>query len=77
MLPPDAEESRPDDADPVDWAANHADRREVRMVAGVLRDGTSACALRMRPHSADEPTEVVYGADLAPTRVLALRATLD
>ncbi|GAA3393117.1 PPA1309 family protein [Cryptosporangium minutisporangium] len=77
VLPPDAEDARPDDADPVDWAANHADRREVRMVAGVLRDGTSACALRMRPHGDAEPNEVVYGADLAPNLVVALRATLD
>jgi len=77
VLPPDAEDSRPEDADPVEWAANHADRREVRMVAGVLRDGTSACALRMRPQDPAEPTEVVYGADLAPNLVVALRATLD
>ena len=77
VLPPDAEEARPDDADPVEWAANHTDRREVRMVAGVLRDGTSACALRMRPQDAAEATEVVYGADLAPNLVVALRATLD
>ncbi|MFI5956569.1 PPA1309 family protein [Cryptosporangium sp. NPDC051539] len=77
VLPPDAEDSRPDDADPVEWAAGHADRREVRMVAGVLRDGTSACALRMRPDDGDEPIDVVYGADLAPNLVVALRATLD
>lgn len=48
VLPPGAEESRPDDVDPVEWAASHEARREVRMVAGVLRDGTSACALRLR-----------------------------
>jgi hypothetical protein len=77
VLPPEAEEERPDDADPVDWAANHSDRREVRMVAGVLRDGTSACALRMRPQGTAEATDVVYGADLAPNLVVALRATLD
>jgi hypothetical protein len=77
VLPPEAEENRPDDADPIAWAAEHADRREVRMVAGVLRDGTSACALRMRPRDSSETSEVVYGPDLAPNLVLALRATLD
>ncbi|SHN32790.1 PPA1309 family protein [Cryptosporangium aurantiacum] len=77
VLPPDAEDARPDDTDPVEWAAAHTDRREVRMVAGVLRDGTSACALRMRPHGEVESTEVIYGADLAPNLVVALRATLD
>lgn len=77
MLPSDAEDGRPSDVDPVTWAANHADRREVRMVAGVLRDGTSACALRIRPLASADSNEVVYGADLAPNLIVALRGTLE
>jgi hypothetical protein len=78
VLPPNAEDDRPDDADPVKWASEHEQRREVRMVAGVLRDGTSACALRLRPDDGDESApEILYGADLAPNLVAALRATLD
>lgn len=71
-LPPAAEEQRPEDADPVEFAAAHPDRREVRMSVAVLRDGSHACALRVRNSSDD----VLIGADLAPNLSDALLATL-
>lgn len=36
--------------------------QDVRMVAAVMRDGSKACALRMRSHESD----VMYGPDLVP-----------
>ncbi len=81
VLPPGAEESRPEEADPVGWAAAHEARWEVRMVVGVLRDGASACVLRLRqPENADpdsDEPDVVYGDDLVPNLIAALRTTLD
>ncbi|HEV2088391.1 MAG TPA: PPA1309 family protein [Cryptosporangiaceae bacterium] len=81
VLPPDAEQSRPEEADPVAWAAGHESRREVRMVVGVLRDGASACVLRLRQPAGEDPDpeepEVVYGDDLVPNLIAALRTTLD
>lgn len=70
-LPPEAEQARPDDADPITYAAEHPDRREVRLAVSVLRDGSTACALRMR-----DAQDVLIGDDLAPHLSDALRATL-
>ena len=77
-LPPSAEAQIPDsaDADPVGWAAAHPQRREVRMLVGVLRDGARASILRVRATSNDEPDDVVTGDDLAPRLADALAATL-
>ena len=33
-----------------EYAAEHPDRQEVRIVAGATRDGSTYCALRMRSH---------------------------
>jgi len=74
VLPPDAEADMPEDAD-VHWAAEHPHRREVRLAAAVLRDGTSGCAVRARDHDIDE--RVALGMDLIPDLVKALAATLD
>ncbi|MCW2830779.1 MAG: hypothetical protein JWP31_1471, partial [Aeromicrobium sp.] len=42
MLPPDAEDSLPDDPEALlAAAAAHPDRREVRLVAAVVRDGAT------------------------------------
>jgi hypothetical protein len=57
-------------------AAAHPERREVRMVVGVLRDGRRAAVLRLRS-AGDEPDERVTGPDLAPRLAEALLATLD
>jgi hypothetical protein len=53
-------------------AAQDPRRHEVRMVGGVLRDGTRFGAVRLRTHDQDDA--VLSGADLVPTlcEVLAL-----
>lgn len=86
VLPPDAEaelhgENASEQIDPVDTermrriAAEHPQRREARLVAGVLRDGTAACVLRLRG-DADHPDEIVEHPELAPNLTDALRETL-
>ena len=74
MLPPEAEESLPDDPDAlVAAAAAHPDRREVRLVAAVVRTGQSHSAVRARePHDA----ELLEGPDLVPGLIEHLRGTL-
>ena len=76
VLPPEAEGDRPADVDPVAWAAEHSDKREVRMTVAVLRDGARAAALRVRPTGNDDVTEPAFGEDLAPNLADALVATL-
>lgn len=74
VLPPDA--NVPDEAaQAVEFAAQHPDRQEVRIVAGVTREGSSYCALRLRAH--DEPASVVGGVDLVPGLIALLKATLE
>jgi hypothetical protein len=51
-----------------------AGRHDVRLVAGVLRDGPASFALRVRDHDSDD--SVVVGPDLVPQLGEALRATL-
>jgi hypothetical protein len=76
VLPPGAEDEAPTEKIAVEsWAAVHPDREEVRMVVGVLRDGSSACALRLRSH--DEDHEVITGPDLVPGLIAGLGATLS
>ena len=86
VLPPDAEDELRGDSpaeaiDPVDTdrmrriAAEHPKRREARLVAGVLRDGSAACVLRLRG-DAEHPDEIVEHPELAPNLVDALRETL-
>ena len=72
-LPPEAERDLPDD--PVqaqEYAANHPDRHEVRMAAGVSRDGNQHCVLRVRTHEG----ALVQGPDLVPTLTRLLLDTL-
>lgn len=74
VLPPDAKV--PEEAtQALEFAAQHPDRQEVRIVAGVTRAGSSYCALRLRAH--DEPESVVGGVDLVPGLLALLRATLE
>jgi hypothetical protein len=74
MLPPEAEASLPDDPDELLAAvATHPDRREVRLVAAVVRDGGAHSAVRARePHDA----ELLEGPDLVPGLIEHLRRTL-
>jgi hypothetical protein len=75
VVPPHAERELPGDPEQaVEHLAAHPDRRDVRLVAGVLRDGTAMCALRQRVH--DDDGAVAVGPDLVPGLVHALLATL-
>jgi hypothetical protein len=76
VLPPSAEAEfgeNPADETASARAAAHPDRREARLVVGVLRDGSSAALLRLRGN--DGPDDVLTGPDLAPNLVEALLAT--
>jgi len=76
VLPPDADEQIPDDpAAAEEFARQHPERQEVRIVAGVTRAGASYCALRLRSH--DDDQSVVTGGDLVPELLQLLRATLE
>jgi hypothetical protein len=83
VLPPDAEAELDaagtgQDADAARMrriAMEHPRRREARLVAGVLRDGSAACVLRVRGDQ-DVPDEIVEHPELAPNLVDALRDTL-
>lgn len=74
MLPPEAEDALPDDpAAMIEAAVQHPDRREVRLVAAVTRDGRAHSAVRARhPHDA----ELLEGPDLVPGLIEHLRRTL-
>jgi hypothetical protein len=76
VLPPDAEDGLPEtDAEVFSYAVEHPAREDVRVVVGVLRDGTRHSALRSREHDADD--EVLSGPDLVPALADALAATLE
>lgn len=74
VLPPSAEALL--EADPAAVAAEHPERREVRMVVGVARGGTTSCVLRLRG-AGEDADERVTGPDLAPALSAALLATLE
>ncbi|CAL9625864.1 hypothetical protein SUDANB95_05929 [Actinosynnema sp. ALI-1.44] len=79
VLPPEAEEALSeeelDDEAARRFAAEHPQRREARLVAAVLRDGSAACVLRLRG-SVEVPEEVVEHPELAPNLTHALLETL-
>lgn len=76
VLPPSAEAALPQDEDAAALAAEHPERREVRMVVGVMRDGSRESVLRLRGQ-ADAEDERVTGGDLAPHLAEALLSTLE
>ena len=74
MLPPEAEDELPDDADEMmRAAAAHPDRREVRLVAAVTRNGAAHSAVRGRE---PEDAELLEGPELVPGLIEQLRQTL-
>lgn len=76
VLPPDADADIPEDPSRAEeFAREHPDRQEVRIVAGVTRTGSTYCALRLRAH--DDAQSVVGGTDLVPALLELLRSTLD
>lgn len=76
VLPPAAEAALADADDPAAAAAQHPERRDVRMVVGVVRGGGQACVLRLRG-ATPEQDERVTGPDLAPALAAALLGTLE
>lgn len=77
VLPPGAEDDLPsgDPDEEAAYVADHPDRQDVRVVVGVLRDGSRHSALRLRDH--DDDAEVLSGPDLVPMLADALAATFD
>jgi len=76
VLPPDADQQIPEDpASAEEFARDHPDRQEVRIVAGATRAGATYCALRLRAH--DDKQSVVGGTDLVPGLLHLLTATLE
>ncbi len=76
VLPPAADGQVPEDpAAAAEFARDHPDAEEVRIVAGVTRHGAAYCALRMRSH--DEDSAVMGGNDLVPGLIELLRGTLQ
>lgn len=76
VLPPDADAHIPGDpAAAEEFARDHPDRQEVRIVAGATRAGSTYCALRLRAH--DDAQSVVAGVDLVPVLLQLLVSTLD
>lgn len=76
VVPPEAERDLPDNPDQATEAlAAHPDRKDVRLLVAVLRDGESTCLLRQRDHDTDD--KVASGSDIAPGLVQALAATLQ
>jgi len=76
MLPPEAQESLPEDpAELARVAAEHPQRQEVRIVAAVLRDGAahSTVRARLRDAASDAEATLLEGPELVPalTRMLA------
>jgi hypothetical protein len=76
VLPPDADADIPEDPRRAEeFAREHPDRQEVRIVAGVTRTGSTYCALRLRAH--DDDQSVVGGSDVVPGLLALLGATLE
>ena len=76
VLPPDVDAQIPEDrAQAEQFAREHPQRQEVRIVAGVTRAGAVYCALRLRAH--DDEQSVVDGTDLVPGLLELLHLTLD
>ena len=74
-VPPGSGEVPADPEAAASYAAEHPDREEARVVAGVLRGGEGYCAIRQRAH--DEDDLVLKGPDLVPALLELLHATLE
>jgi hypothetical protein len=76
VLPPAVEAQIPaTDAEARDFAAEHPERQEVRIVAAATRAGSTFCAMRLRAH--DNDFMVLEAPDLVPTLLELLLSTLD
>lgn len=76
VLPPSADGQVPEDGQAAqEYAAEHPDRQEVRIVAAATRSGETFCALRMRAH--DDAFSVVESRDLVPGLLELLTGTFE
>ena len=76
VLPPGLDAQIPEDpAEAEEFARQHPDRQEVRIVAGATRGGATYCALRLRAH--DDDQSVMGASDLVPGLLRLLAATLE
>jgi len=76
VLPPGVDNQIPEDPSGAEeFAREHPERQEVRIVAGATRAGATYCALRLRAH--DDDQSVVAGSDLVPALLELLAATLE
>lgn len=76
VLPPGLDAQIPEDpAEAEEFAREHPDRQEVRIVAGATRGGSTYCALRLRAH--DDDQSVMGASDLVPGLLRLLAATLE
>ena len=77
VLPPEAESDLPSENDQelAEAAADHPDRRDVRILSAVLRSGENLNALRYRSH--DELDSVAVAPDLVTRLNENLLATFD
>ncbi len=76
VLPAAVEEQLPEDEGAaLQLLAEHPQRQEMRMAAGVLRDGSRYCVLRLRAY--DSAADLVEGEDLVPSLADALADTLE
>jgi hypothetical protein len=78
VLPASVESGLPDaesDAELARLAGSDPRRHEVRLVAGVLREGDRFGAVRLRTH--DEDSAVLTGVDLVPTLCEVLSLTFE
>jgi hypothetical protein len=73
VLPPGAEEAIPDDSEVNDWAQEHPERTDVRIVVAVLREGPRASVLRVRGHESDN--DLIRNPDFTPDLGEALADT--
>ena len=76
VLPPGVDPHIPEDPTAAEeFAREHPERQEVRIVAGATRGGSTYCALRLRAH--DDDLSVVGASDLVPGLLQLLAATLE
>lgn len=77
VLSGEEEDAIPDDIDAADYAAQHPERREARLVVAVLRDGSRSSLIRLRSDEPEQEDSVLAASDLAPNMADALLATLS
>lgn len=74
VLPPDVESEMPAQSDvAATWAQRHPARSDVRIVIGVLRNGSHTAVIRVKGH--EDPGDLIRNAEISPDITDALTAT--